>query len=94
MSVGLYWVLYDISDDRERHRVERCLARYGQRLQKSVFRCVLDGARRKRMLLELNRLGIDSGQVICAPVQEALAAAIGAPMSLQEPWAFATSALQ
>jgi CRISPR-associated endonuclease Cas2 len=89
MSVGLYWVVYDISDDRERYRVERCLARYGQRLQKSVFRCILNNARRKRMLLELDQLAIQSGQVICAPVQEALASAIGAPMPPLESWAFA-----
>lgn len=34
-------VLYDISDDRRRHRVARILGSVGVRLQFSVFECVL-----------------------------------------------------
>lgn len=42
-------VVYDISDNRERRRVDKCLKGFGQRIQKSVFECRL----RKRDLSEL-----------------------------------------
>ena len=45
MHTRQYWLVYDISNDKERTRVERCVSRYGQRLQKSVFHCVLDARR-------------------------------------------------
>ena len=91
MSAAAYWVAYDISNDRERTRVERTLSRYGSRLQKSVFRCVLDRARCERLLQELERLAIKSGQVVCVPVQERFAASVGLPLPPSESWSFAVS---
>lgn len=32
-----YLICYDIEDDRERNRVAKCLERYGDRVQYSVF---------------------------------------------------------
>lgn len=64
MSVHQYWVAYDISNDRERTRVEHCVSRYGRRLQKSLFVCVLDLARRSKLLGELEALGCRSGFVV------------------------------
>lgn len=45
-----YVICYDIEDDRERLRVARCLERYGERVQYSVFEVHLRNAS------ELNRL--------------------------------------
>jgi hypothetical protein len=63
----LDWVAYDIGDDRERRRVERCLARRGQRLQKSLFACVLDEARLRALQADLQALPLRTGQVVLAP---------------------------
>lgn len=37
-----YVIVYDIEDDRTRDRVAKVLERYGERVQKSVFECVLE----------------------------------------------------
>ncbi|MCX7946922.1 MAG: CRISPR-associated endonuclease Cas2 [Hydrogenophilus sp.] len=66
MLPRLYWVAYDISDDRERARIERCIARYGQRFQKSLFACVLDGRRLQRLRADLANLPCSSGFVALA----------------------------
>lgn len=71
MSIRQYWVAYDLSDDRERARIERCIARYGQRLQKSVFVCVLDVQRRSQLLGDLAALRCDSGFVAMAALADA-----------------------
>ncbi len=48
-----YIVCYDIEDDRERRRVARCLERYGDRVQKSVFEvCFFDHRDRMAEMLE------------------------------------------
>jgi CRISPR-associated endonuclease Cas2 len=70
MSVRQYWIAYDIGDNRERTRVERCLSRYGQRLQKSVFHCVLDGERLGRLKGELEALACRSGNIVLAALAE------------------------
>lgn len=38
----LYAIAYDIVDDRRRGRVARVLRGYGERVQRSVFECLLD----------------------------------------------------
>ena len=93
MSVRQYWIAYDISDDRERTRVERCLSRYGQRLQKSVFHCVLDDRRRSLLQGELEALACQSGTIILAALAEpAQINSIGKPgTTLTENWAFILS---
>lgn len=91
MSIHRYWIAYDISEDRERTRVERCLLRYGQRLQKSVFCCVLDGQRLDRLKGELEALGCRSGHIILAATvaDPSLSACIGhEQVRMQEEWAF------
>jgi len=45
----LWMICYDISDDRARRRVERALHAVGERVQWSVFECVL-GQRRLEVL--------------------------------------------
>ena len=59
----LFAVCYDMSDDRERRRVDKCLRGYGFRVQKSVFECRLNGAAHKRLSLQLANLAITSGHV-------------------------------
>ncbi len=48
----LYLVCYDISDDGRRRLIYKALRGYGEHLQYSVFRCVLD----RRRLAELRGL--------------------------------------
>ena len=91
MSVRQYWVAYDMSNDRERTRVERCVSRYGQRFQKSLFVCVLDVARRSRLLGELEALGCRSGFVAVGSLGDpdevaTVGQTVSAPVS--EGWAF------
>ena len=42
-------VAYDIADDRRRNRLHRLLRGFGEPLQKSVFICWVDRARRTRL---------------------------------------------
>lgn len=97
MNIRQYWVAYDVSDDRERARVERCIARYGQRLQKSVFVCVLDARRHAQLLGELESLRCRSGFVALAALADSHeVTTVGKTGTfLQEDWAFGfTSVLE
>jgi CRISPR-associated protein Cas2 len=49
-------VAYDISDDRRRNRVAACLRGYGERVNFSVFECVLKPASFSRLKRELKDL--------------------------------------
>lgn len=93
MNIRQYWLAYDISDDRERARVERCVARYGQRLQKSLFHCVLDTKRLSLLQGELEALSCQSGSIILASLADPPQwASIGkASTPLGEDWAFTVS---
>lgn len=91
MPIRQYWIAYDISNDRERTRTERCIARYGRRLQKSVFHCVLDTNRLDQLKGELEALGCRSGSIILAALAEpADISHIGTADTsiLTEAWAF------
>lgn len=47
----MLWVAtYDVSDDRQRRRVERCLAHEGERTQFSVFEAWLSERERTRLM--------------------------------------------
>ena len=50
MARNIWLVCYDICDDKRRQKVFRALEGFGDRLQHSVWRCVLD--RRGRIELE------------------------------------------
>ncbi len=60
-GVSDYVVIYDISSNRERRWVDKCLKGYGFRVQKSVFECRLTRPMKKRMIEALEKLGIESG---------------------------------
>lgn len=51
-----YVVTYDIADDRRRNRVVRFLNGYGERVQYSVWECVLTASQAERMWAGLARL--------------------------------------
>jgi CRISPR-associated protein Cas2 len=54
-------IAYDISDDRERARVDKVLKGYGFRAQKSVYECRLTVADEAALRRELERLALKSG---------------------------------
>lgn len=51
-----YVISYDIPDDRRRSRVARALKGHGERVQYSVFECLLNEAQFDRLWAELGRL--------------------------------------
>lgn len=59
----LFAVCYDVSNDRERYRVDKLLKGYGFRVQKSVFECRLNTAARQRLRAQLDALHLHSGHV-------------------------------
>jgi CRISPR-associated protein Cas2 len=60
---GEFAVAYDVSDDRERRRVDRVLSGFGFRIQKSVFECRLTPAGQRALLHELEALRLKTGSV-------------------------------
>ena len=52
----LYIVCFDIVSDRIRYRVVKCLKTYGQRVQKSVFECMLNDKQYLEMKSALDKL--------------------------------------
>lgn len=58
-----YAVVYDISDDIERNRVQKVLKNFGFRIQKSVFECRLDKKSKKELIEKLKELKIETGFV-------------------------------
>lgn len=58
-------IVYDISDNKERAKVDKVLHDYGFRVQKSVYECRLTRAAKKQLFNKLESLGIESGHVRC-----------------------------
>lgn len=58
-----YVVVYDISSNSERTKVDKVLKNYGFRIQKSVFECKLTDSMKKKLIIDLNRLSIKTGFV-------------------------------
>lgn len=56
-------VVYDITSDKERRRVDKLLKGFGFRVQKSVFECRLNRKGREDLILKLQRLEIKTGFV-------------------------------
>ena len=52
-----YFVIsYDVSDDKRRNKIARTLLGYGERVQDSVFECLLDAAQMHALRRRLDRL--------------------------------------
>ena len=62
-NVSNYIVVYDISSDKERGKVEKKLKSYGFRIQKSVFECKLKRTGVNEMIKTLEDLKIETGFV-------------------------------
>lgn len=60
-GVSDYAVVYDISDDKERSRVQKALKNFGFRVQKSVFECRMDRAGVRTLVERLERMKIATG---------------------------------
>jgi CRISPR-associated protein Cas2 len=59
-----YLFAYDVSDDKERRKVERLLKGYGFRRQLSVFICTLTRSDKARLERDLNTLALNTGFVL------------------------------
>ncbi len=60
-GVSDYAVVYDITSDTERARVDKTLKNFGFRVQKSVFECRLNKKGREELIGKLDRLNIKTG---------------------------------
>jgi CRISPR-associated protein Cas2 len=56
-----YAVVYDISNDKERRKVDKILKGFGFRIQKSVFECRLSKKGKVDLVKALERLDIKTG---------------------------------
>lgn len=63
MSASCYIAAFDITDDRERSRAAKVLEGYGERVQKSVFECVLTRSGLRRLEEALKELELETGGV-------------------------------
>jgi CRISPR-associated protein Cas2 len=53
MKAADYVVVYDISGDKERRRIDKVLKGFGTRAQKSVFECRLNKSGKKDLIRKL-----------------------------------------
>ena len=60
---SIYVVVYDISSDGERTRVDKLLLGFGVRAQKSVFECTLNKRGKTELITKLKKLGLKTGFV-------------------------------
>lgn len=60
-NVADYAVVYDITSDKERRRVDKTLKGYGFRIQKSVFECRLTKRTKEELIGRLDKLAIKTG---------------------------------
>lgn len=62
-GVSDYAVVYDITSDKERNRVDKILKGFGFRIQKSVFECRLNKRGKEDLIEKLVALDIQTGFV-------------------------------
>lgn len=62
-GVADFAVVYDISQDSERAKVDKILKGFGFRVQKSVFECRLDKRAKQELIRKLESLKIKTGFV-------------------------------
>ncbi len=77
-----YAVVYDLSNDRERDRVDKVLKGWGHRAQKSVFLVLTSRYGIKQLRAQLEALALESGTVLILRLQaEVEPVAIGQPFA-------------
>ena len=62
-GISDYVVVYDITRNGERRRVEKALKDFGFRVQKSVFECRMNRRSREELVRLLERIDIQTGFV-------------------------------
>lgn len=62
-GVADYAVVYDITSDKERGRVDKVLKGFGFRVQKSVFECRMNKRAKEELIEKLSNLDIQTGFV-------------------------------
>jgi CRISPR-associated protein Cas2 len=77
-----YAVAYDLSDDRERSRVDKVLKGWGHRAQKSVFLVLTSRYGIRQLRGQLEALELASGTVLILRLQNAVE-----PIAIGQPFA-------
>jgi CRISPR-associated protein Cas2 len=67
---GKYVIVYDMTANRERHRVSRVLEGFGFRIQKSAFECLLSTRLRAKLRRRLEGLQLSTGFIYMYRVNE------------------------
>lgn len=62
-GVSDYTVVYDISSNEERTKVDKILKGFGFRVQKSVFECRMNKRGKEELIEKLEKLSIKTGFV-------------------------------
>ena len=62
-GISDYAVVYDITANGERRRVEKVLKDFGFRIQKSVFECRMDRRAKEELIRILEKLNLKTGFV-------------------------------
>jgi len=60
-GISDYAVVYDITNDLERTKVDKVLQGFGFRVQKSVFECRMDKKIKNELIKRLQELNIKTG---------------------------------
>lgn len=60
----LYLVSYDIPDTRRRTKLAKTLEDFGDRVQYSVFECILDGGLLDKMIFKINKIIVEESDSV------------------------------
>ena len=91
MAFSYYTVAYDITNDRERRRVDKTLKGFGTRIQKSVFECAMRRRDKYELIHKLENLHIETGFVKIYRLEASLKNPVigkGAPEEIDKDAAF------
>lgn len=56
-------ILYDLPDDRQRYRLSRLLEAYGERVQGSVFECLITPTQTAQLIQSLQGFDLGKGSI-------------------------------
>lgn len=60
-GINDYAIVYDVSNNKERRKVDKVLKGFGFRIQESVFECKMNKTMKKDLVEKLNSLDIKTG---------------------------------
>ena len=65
----MLWIIsFDITDNKARRRVTKVLEGYGDRIQYSIFECLVSRAQLRKIQTKLNQLISDDDKVLYYPI--------------------------